>query len=680
MDTAQFLEAVWGTGLHSVCWLNEGHMRWRFAEHPAQAAPAPLQLPNRDLWFGAHPLHTEPPPHRRGDASYVAQVAAIPADLDWADPCRRTDKILPSEAAVRAALLRLGWELQPSILIHSGHGLQPWWLLDHPVDPAIGAELVARLSARLAELGIENGRQDLASILRLPGSTNWKDPERPMPVVIERFDLDRRFMPEYLRRRVPLPTGWTPSLGGGTRHQGGGAVTDAQLDVQNYVMENHGGHSPRGEGGVIYLWRPGKDRLGGHSATIIVGDQGDAVLTVFSSNWAVIGPDNGEPCWSWVLRSDHLVRAHLADSEELDALLAAGTALNAKPTPTAATATPLEEIAVLTFERLPDPFVIPTIEWHAQALLAMPTHGELAGAEKSLKTYTGLALDVGLAAGLPVLGRFEVPRPQRVLLLVGEGGKGPWLRRWARICAAYGVEPGDLGDMVRFTVSTASVSSGRFTEGVRAELERFEPALVHLDPWYAYAAGGDDSRQVVEVGRTLDRVAELCRGHGASLLINHHFNRQGTEGLRAITGAGHAEWVDSWLMLKHRSPARVGAGEYRLRLDVGSRQWGGESYDLDFDIDPITGTVAWRIEVASPDGEGDEEDAKFIAAKLALLRTGRRAKRALTRASFIERTKGHRDSSLRAAFDELLADGQIIVVATFRNGSNTVSSYEIRDP
>jgi hypothetical protein len=133
---------------------------------------------------------------------------------------------------------------------------------------------------------------------------------------------------------LPLPAGWTAgNVSAGTRHHGGGAVTDQQLDLQNYVVEHHSAHSPQGRGGVIYLWRPGKDRHAGHSATILIGDQDEAVLTVFSSNWAVIGPDNSEPSWSWVLRNERLIRAHLADREELDALLEAGDALNRIPPP-----------------------------------------------------------------------------------------------------------------------------------------------------------------------------------------------------------------------------------------------------------------------------------------------------------------------------------------------------------
>ena len=337
---------------------------------------------------------------------------------------------------------------------------------------------------------------------------------------------------------------------------------------------------------------------------------------------------------------------------------------------------PTTIVSVLTFESLPDPFEAPVIEWHAEALLSRPTHGELAGAEKSLKSYTGLLLDVGLAAGLPVLGRFRVVEPQRVLLLAGEGGRGPWLRRFGAVCAAYGVAPGDLTEQVRFTTATASVASVRFSEGVRAELEMFGPALVHLDPWYAYASGQADSRQVTEVGAHLAAVAELCSSYGASLLINHHYNRGAGDGLRQITGAGHAEWVDSWLLLRHRERADPSIGRYRLRLDVGSRQWGGESYDLDIAVDPLTGRVGWDITEASD--EPDDGIDPLTEAKLELLRTGRKARKAMTRAAWIERATG-RDQTLRAAFDELVIDEQIVVVATFRSGSNTVSTYEVPD-
>ena len=190
-----------------------------------------------------------------------------------------------------------------------------------------------------------------------------------------------------------------------------------------------------------------------------------------------------------------------------------------------ATADQAERPPRLTFETIPDPFVIPPIEWLASGLLVHPTHGELAGPEKSLKTYIGVTVDVGLATGLDVLGRWPVARQCRVLLLVGEGGRAGFLRRLARICGAYGVAPEDVRPWLRYSFETAPTSSARFVDSVTEQLDDFQPDVVHLDPWYAYAPGDADARNLYETGAALERLGQLVRSGGASLLINNHFNQ-----------------------------------------------------------------------------------------------------------------------------------------------------------
>ena len=71
----------------------------------------------------------------------------------------------------------------------------------------------------------------------------------------------------------------------------------------------------------------------------------------------------------------------------------------------------------------------------------------------------------------------------------------------------------------------------------------------------------------------------------ATLLINDHFNKTGTgTDLGRISQAGMGEWADSWLLLSHRADPDVAAGDFRLQLDVGSRQWGGRTFDLDMSV------------------------------------------------------------------------------------------------
>jgi hypothetical protein len=313
---------------------------------------------------------------------------------------------------------------------------------------------------------------------------------------------------------------------------------------------------------------------------------------------------------------------------------------------------------LIRFRELPDPFVVPVVTWLAENLLCRDTHGELAGAEKSFKSYLGLTLDVGLAAGIDVLGHFPVAERQRVLVLIGEGGEGPFLRRLAEVCAGYGILPARLRGWLRYTTDHASASSLRFLDGIAQELESFEPALVHLDPWYTYQPAATESGQLTSVGATLERVGEVCRQGGATALINHHFNRGANGGLRQITGAGHAEWVDSWLLSRHRVAPNLTDGFYRLRLDVGSRQWGGASYDVDFKlIDVPISRLSWTVRVAVDDDESGEDPLERYKAEL--LKVGREWAEPQLRTAWIQRTSGD-DKKLRPAFDELIGDGRIV--------------------
>ena len=204
---------------------------------------------------------------------------------------------------MRDRLRRLGPDLQPSVVVHSGHGLQPWWLLSEPVSPDEAEQLIAQLDAALAQVELVNGRPDLASILRLPGTQNHKGDAAPVPVVIESMDLGRRFVPQYLRKHLPAArVGGAP--GGGTKHRRG-AVTEGQQALCDFVVSRHGGHSVDvWRDGSVHIVRPGKLAKDGSSASVIVGTEGDALLTVFSPHWPEIGPGPGEARRCWVLGTD----------------------------------------------------------------------------------------------------------------------------------------------------------------------------------------------------------------------------------------------------------------------------------------------------------------------------------------------------------------------------------------
>jgi hypothetical protein len=130
------------------------------------------------------------------------------------------------------------FQLQPSIVVRSGHGLHAYWLLREDYDPNELSE-VSRWLAK--HLGGDHAF-DAARILRAPGSFNRKDPANPLPVVIETFEPDRQFNLSEIVEALDLLG--TPSEvaekhqeGGGTEYEFGGTVSQRVLDLIRSVRK-----------------------------------------------------------------------------------------------------------------------------------------------------------------------------------------------------------------------------------------------------------------------------------------------------------------------------------------------------------------------------------------------------------------------------------------------------------
>lgn len=121
---------------------------------------------------------------RRGSASGACAVPGLWADLDVAGPAHRAADLAPTKEDAADLARRAPWP--PTVLVDSGHGLQGWWLFERPwvladeEDRRHAADLVARLQAFLRGPDanpagwIVDPTADLARVLRLPGSLNWK--------------------------------------------------------------------------------------------------------------------------------------------------------------------------------------------------------------------------------------------------------------------------------------------------------------------------------------------------------------------------------------------------------------------------------------------------------------------------------------------------------------------------
>jgi hypothetical protein len=240
-------------------------------------------------------------------------------------------------------------------------------------------------------------------------------------------------------------------------------------------------------------------------------------------------------------------------------------------------------------------------EWLVRSLLASPTYGQIAGEMKTLKSYVAGFIAVGLAAGVPIFERFTPTEPRPVLAYVGEGGRMLWTRRIRRICQAVGVVPSDLDLHPSF--DTAPLASIVFQESLARDLADIKPALLTLDPLYTFHGLDTRASDLMQEGALLNKLSGPCMEVGASPLVVNHFNQGGSGlNLKRITMAGSGEWADSWLLLAHRVDPDVSAGRFQLTLEVGSRQWGGRTWELDldlgrFDEDLMThvGEITWDL-------------------------------------------------------------------------------------
>ena len=304
-----------------------------------------------------------------------------------------------------------------------------------------------------------------------------------------------------------------------------------------------------------------------------------------------------------------------------------------------------------------------TWEWVVKGMFAHPTFGQIAGELKTLKSYLMTFIILGIASGRQIFDRFTVERPGPVVLYVGEGGRIPWTRRVIRCAEAMGIDhPEDLPIIPTFDV--APVGSLVFDESLARDLAAHEPVLFALDPLYAYHGADVKASDLHQEGAHLNRIRQPVEDAGANLLIANHFNQTGSgNNLKRITQAGSGEWVDSWVLTSHREDPEVNAGKFRLRLEIGSRQWGGTTWDLDlnigsFDHDAGThdGEITWEISTGTASAKTAAAGADRAKAEIG--RVIRDHPGEMTRTQVLDKIGGNKTTA-QQAFDELAEAGVI---------------------
>ena len=199
-----------GLALHA----DAGHLAlWTLAARKSTWLPLPLtppdDLPPADLYVGVATSALDLGPKQRVKAAEAHSLLALVADIDIAHPLHSKAAQLPQTEA-EALQIIADTNLQPTALVHSGHGLQAWWclkeqwLLDSDAEREAAMDLAADWGATVAEHARRRGRtvdsvHDLARLMRVPGTINAKDKQHPVPVELREADWERRYNPDDFR-------------------------------------------------------------------------------------------------------------------------------------------------------------------------------------------------------------------------------------------------------------------------------------------------------------------------------------------------------------------------------------------------------------------------------------------------------------------------------------------------
>lgn len=240
----------------------------------------------------------KPPISGRGAENDSFHLPGLWADLDIAGPGHKTSKPLPETVEQAMSIITTSGLPEPTVWIHSGGGLYPWWLLAESVEiedlesmRILSSNWQTIIEHASQQLGYSYGTgvKDLARVLRIPGTINRKVIEDPRPCEVmyeqsggRQYSIDELEQAMLAAMPAPTPAPVRKSLGsllatGSSAGDRPGDDFNARADWRDLLSD---WEWVRQHGGTWYLRRPGKSE--GISATIGHSTDGVDRLYVFS--------------------------------------------------------------------------------------------------------------------------------------------------------------------------------------------------------------------------------------------------------------------------------------------------------------------------------------------------------------------------------------------------------------
>lgn len=494
----------------------------------------------------------------RARADNARAIPGLWVDIDIAGVAHAADNLPADEDEALELAHALG--PPPTAVVHSGNGLQCWWLFHSPAG-LIGPDgddtrrLVEGWARTWKRISTERDVTvdpvfDLARILRVPGTLNWKT-SPPKLVTLVHADGPRYSVDDidgWLDPEVPADPRPVPSAVGDLPREGSPSDEFNRRFTAADVLAERGWTLVRTEASCEHWRHPAATN--DQSATVYY-DDGHVTLWTTS----IPGIEDRRPMdpWGLFVRLDHggdfrAASRHAIESglvprrEAATPLHTLNASAGSVPSESAEPVEGVESGPLSAFDLIRrDTLVgaevadIPEAEPMVDGWLDRGMVAELVAPHSSGKTWVALGLAWSVATGRPWLGQ-TISSPGPVFYIAAEGGYtiGQRSHGWL---AHHGLE--FLPDEFRLLPRPVNLLDVEWATALFQVCEMLEPHLVVFDTLNRSMAGGDENSSE-HMGTVFEWMDRIRRGSGATCLALHH-TPLGEKG----RGRGHSSFEDN---------------------------------------------------------------------------------------------------------------------------------------
>jgi hypothetical protein len=230
-------------------------------------------------------------------------------------------------------------------------------------------------------------------------------------------------------------------------------------------------------------------------------------------------------------------------------------------------------------------------DWLVRPLFVRDEPIIFGGPKKSLKTSLVADLALSLGSARKFLGKFEVARRVRTLVLSGESGQATLQETAQRICRQKRLRLEDCDVLWGFELPALSCVDELAV--LEEYLRDTQIKVVIIDPLYLclMRPGTNVSpTNLFEIGPLLLNACTACRNAGATPVLVHHAKKQSTQHrvgryepleLEDPAYSGFGEFARQWMLVTRRERYDPDTGVHKLWFEVGGSAGQGGRWGVD---------------------------------------------------------------------------------------------------